>query len=347
MGQDCRGLGLWQRRHRLLLVAVLLLLPGAGVAKPGASSGRVYRITVLAYARPFLPAAEGLQQGLRELGLQSGRDIVYDIYTLDRGLERVEPLLAAACRQRSDLIFSITTPVSRKLKEAMTEAGAACRMPVIFAVVADPLGSGIVADLRHPGGNFTGVSHCSLELLPQRLLLFKQAFPAMRRVVVFFNPDEEISKRSYEYRLLHRAARDCRLELLVRKVRSQRELKLCCRRLQERSVPVDGIFMLPDAFSVSHFKSLLNLSRTLKVPLMVIDNTLLRQGGVMGYSPDFFAVGRQAAVLVKQIFAGISPGEIPVQNADRVKLMVSLREARRLGLTINSELLMRADAILR
>ena len=105
--------------------------------------------------------------------------------------------------------------------------------------------------------------------------------------------------------------------------------------------------MLPDPLSVAHFKELLELSHRLKIPLMVIDNMLLQRGGVMGYSPDFYGVGVQAATIVDQIFKGTAPGDISVQNAEKVNLVISLKEVRKLGLEISDDILLQADEVLR
>jgi putative ABC transport system substrate-binding protein len=334
-------------------VLVLMLgcsFPGPVLAgEPTAPGGRApRRVLVLAYARPFLKAADGLKAGLRQLGLKPHREVVFTVHELNRDLARIGQLLPekmGSPEKNWDLIYTITTPVTLAVKKIVEERG--LQIPVVFVVVADPEGSGVVADLRRPGGWFTGISHSSLELLPQRLLLFREAFPKMRRLLVFFNPDEEISRRSYDSPLLHRAARDCGVDLVACRVRNGDELERQCARLRSRPGSVDGIFMLPDPFSVAHYGSLLKLSRGLKLPLMVIDNMLLQQGGVLGYSPDFYDVGSQSATLVKHVLAGIPPGEIPVQNADRVKLVVSLREARALGLRPSPRILLRADEVLR
>jgi putative ABC transport system substrate-binding protein len=326
---------------RLFLAACLGLLFCGNIVQ---AANKDRRVMVLAYGAPFLQAADGLRQGLRKRGSKSGLE--FEIHNLNRDISQVSMLLNKAREDKFDLIFSLTTPVTRMVKKVIDQ-DPGWPIPVVFAVVADPLGSGIVANLRHPGGKITGISHSSLELLPQRLLFFKQAFPAMQRVVIFFNPNEGISKRSYNDRLLHQAAQDCHLELVARKVCNQKELEVHCQALVSHPGQVDGIFMLPDALSVNHFKALLKLSRDLRIPLMVIDNILLQKGGVLGYSPDFAAVGEQAAIPVQHIFAGSPPGDIPVQNADRVRLVISLREAHRLGLEFSNAILMQADEVLR
>ena len=342
---EVRTLSRW-----LVSVVLVVMLSGGWLSGPAGSSelrpgSDAHHVMALAYAPPFLKAFEGLKSGLRKSGYVPGDNIFYDVHSLQRNLATVDSLLKKIKEGECDLVFSITTPVTQALKKSFSANE--IRIPVVFSAVADPLGSGIVKDLRHPGGFFTGISHNSLELLPQRLLLFKKAFPGMRRVAIFFDPNNEISRRSFEFSLLHQAADDCHLELVVNKAGSLDELRACCRRLSRKPGQVDGIFMLPDAFSVAHFSELLRLSRNLRIPLMVIDNMLLNQGGVMGYSPDFYAVGVQAAGIVEQIFAGKKPGDIAVQNAEKVKLMVSLKEAEALGLKIDDEVLMLADEVIR
>ncbi len=308
-----------------------------------AREGRVHRVAVLAFAPPFLKSYEGLRAGLEGRGYSLDDDLFFDVQCLNRDISQVAPLVEKFLDTDYDLIFSITTPVTQAVQASLVASKKS--IPVVFTTVADPLGSKVVNNLRHPGGNFTGVSHLSIELLPQRLLLFKKAFPALRRVAVFFDPQEEISKRSFNQGYLRKAATAAGVDLVVNHVRNHDDMIKCCQSFTADQA--DGLFMVPDALSVAHFKELLELSHHLKMPLMVIDNMLLQHGGVMGYSPDFYGVGFQAATIVDQIFKGLPPGEIAVQNPEKVKLVVSLKEAQILGLDISDEILLQADEVLR
>ena len=308
-----------------------------------ARQNRVRRIAVIAFAPPFLKSYEGLRGGLEGRGYNLDKDLFFEVHCLGRDTSKVEPLMAKLAAADYDLIFSVTTPVTRAIHASLTASKA--DIPVVFTAVADPLGSKIVDSLRRPGGNFTGVSHFSIELLPQRLLLFKKAFPAMRRVALFFDPDVEISKRSLNQGFLRRAAEDIGVELVPVHVRNCDEMVKICQGFSTEQA--DAVFMLPDPLSVAHFNQLVELSHRLKIPLMVIDNMLLQRGGVMGYSPDFFGVGFQAATIVDQIFKGVAPRDIPVQNAEKVNLVVSLKEVYGLGLEISEDILLQADEVLR
>ncbi|MEA1922431.1 MAG: ABC transporter substrate-binding protein [Pseudomonadota bacterium] len=343
MRKPCSNCWFWSLLLPLLLVSGLLLKPVNTMADEPRNNHRVHRVAVLAFAPPFLKSYEGLRSGLKGRGYNLDNDLFFDVHCLGRDTTKVEPLMEKLVAADYDLIFSITTPVTRAIQAAL--AASKAEMPVVFTAVADPLGSKIVDSLRRPGGNFTGVSHLSIELLPQRLLLFKKAFPAMTRVALFFDPEVEISKRSLNQGFLRRAAADIGLELVVVHVRNRDEMVKSCRSFSPERA--DAIFMLPDPLAVAHFNELLKLSHRLKIPLMVIDNMLLQRGGVMGYSPDFYGVGFQAATIVDQILKGGAPRDIPVQNAEKVNLVVSLKEVQGLGLEISDDILLQADEVLR
>ena len=326
----------------LLFVLFFSLLPEISFAA-GNPVLKIKRVGVIAYAKPFLKSYEGLRVGLQSEGYELDEDIVFVVHSVDGDISKVASLVRGFAADKFDIIYTVTTPVTQAVKACISENR--IDIPVIFTVVADPVGSKVVANLRYPGGNVTGISHVSKELLPQRLLLFKKAFPEIQRVAVFFDPEEEISRSSFGQRYIHQAAQDIGVKLIVNRVHDQQELQNVCQRFT--AAEIDSIFMLPDALSVASFKDFLQLSRRLKIPFMVIDNMLLQRGGAMGYSPDFFAVGEQSAIVVEQILKGVSPGDIPVQNPEKVKLVISLKETVNLGLEVSQEILLQADEVLR
>ncbi len=304
---------------------------------------KIRHIGVIVYAEPFLKSYEGLRYGLQKNGFRLDEELIFAVHSIDHDLSKVEPLVKKFAAADFDLIYTVTTPVTQAVKSCMLKHR--INIPVVFTVVADPINSEIVTSLCHPGANITGISHVSKELLPQRLLRFKNAFPKIRQMAVFFDSGEEVSKSSFKQRDLHLAARDLGVEMVVNQVHNLDDMTNACRGLT--TVDIDSIFMLPDPLSVAYFKEFIKLSRRLQVPLMVIDNMLLKQGGVMGYSPDFYAVGVQSATLVDQIFNGVLPGDLAVQNPEKVKLVVSLKELRVLDLEISEDILLQADEVLR
>jgi len=326
-----------------LVMVLLWTFVGEVSAWQNNQKQKIRHIGVIVYAQPFLKSYEGLRDGLQKKSYRLDEELIFAVHSLNRNLAEVEPLVKKFAAADFDLICTVTTPVTQAVKSCMLKNR--INIPLVFTVVADPVNSKIVTSLRHPGANITGISHVSKELLPQRLLLFKKAFPEIERMAVFFDPGEEVSKSSFKQPDLHRAAHDLGVKLVVNEVRNLDEMLAACRGLS--AAEIDSIFMLPDALSVAYFKEFLKLSRRLRIPLMVIDNMLLNQGGAMGYSPDFHAVGVQSATLVDQIFNGALPGDLAVQNPEKVKLVISLKELQALDLKASEEILLQADEVLR
>jgi len=328
----------------LQLVLLFFMVPGFAFATGNQGyEFTVRRVGVIAYADPFLKSYEGLRAGLQSAGYKLDEEVIFKVHSVNGNLSEVAQLVREFSADKVDLIYTVTTSVTQAVKACLSENR--INIPVVFTVVADPVGSGIVSSLRHPGSNITGISHVSKELLPQRLLRLKKAFPNIKRVAVFFDSDDEVSRSSFDQRYIHQAAQDSGVTLVVNRVHDQQELQEVCQKFT--AADIDAIFMLPDALSVASFQTLLKLSQRLRMPFMVIDNMLLQRGGVMGYSPDFFTVGVQAANLVEQIFKGIPAGDIAVQNPEQVKLVISLKEARKLGLKVSEEVLLQADEVIR
>ncbi|MCK5682002.1 ABC transporter substrate-binding protein [bacterium] len=327
-----------------LLLFSFLGFPGNVLSATKTSPTReVRRVAVIAFAAPFLKSYEGLRSGLQAQGYKLDEELIFSVHSIERDTTKVAPLVKKIVASNFDLIFTITTSVTQAVKNCIDENR--LDIPVVFTVVADPVGSNIVASLRHPHSNFTGISHVSKELLPQRLLIFKKAFPKIKRMAVFFDPGEEISMSSFNQRYIHQAAQDQGVAMVVKHVSNLAEMQSTCLGLT--TADIDSVFMLPDALSVAYFDEFLNLSQRLQIPLMVIDNMLLRRGGVIGYSPDFYDVGVQAATVVNQILKGVLVGDIAVQNPEKVRLVISLKEVQALNLEVDEDILLQADEVLR
>lgn len=320
---------------RRIVLAVLLL-----AALPGSSAAGPPRIGVLLYSSLFNPAFEGLRDGLLDLGIEEGRDVVFEVHDLEWKLESLPQLIQRFRQQPVSLLFTTTTPLTRQVQSLNRRDP----LPVVFSMVASPLQSGLVASLRQPGGHTTGISHIAFETLPRRLILFKTAFPGMRRVALFFDPDEPFLKGQID-RNLRGAADDLGIELVELPVSGPDEMERLTARLTRKEI--DGIFMLPDPRSVSMLDRLQQLASRERLPLMVVDNSLLARAGVMAYSPAFYQVGRQAAGIVASVLRGADAGSLPVQNPDLIKLVVSMKEADRLGLRPSDEILAQAGEIIR
>ena len=327
--------GQWLPAAAAALV-LCLLLPLAGVAAPPPPP----RVGVVLFSATFRPAYLGLRDGLAGRGLVDGRQVTFDVEDLQADPGRL-PALMQRLRQRGvAVIVTTTTPVARRLQALNREQA----LPLVFTMVASPLQSGLVDSLRRPGRHTTGISHIAFETLPRRLILFKTAFPGLRRVALFYDPEEPFLQGVIE-RYLDRVAAELGIELVKLPVHDRAAMQRESERLTRADI--DGIFMLPDPRSVAMLDQLQALASRERLPLMVVDNSLLPRAGVMAYSPAFYEVGRQAAGLVAAILGGADAGSLPVQNPLHVRLVVSMKEARRLGLRPSDEILAQADRIIR
>ncbi len=324
--------------NRTLSALILFFIVISSV--PARAADRAAHIAMIAFDTPFTAACRGLRQGMKNQGFIEGKDIVFSEYNIKKDKSMIPRLVAELAAQKTDLIFTVTTPVVLNVRQEAEKHN----IPVIFSVVADPVGAGIVSSLRHPE-TMSGISHIAFELVPRRLILFKQAFPQLKKVAVFYDPDQQGLQRNLNNPAFQAAAREEGLEIITFHVHDKEEMARACATITGKTI--DGIFMMPDAMSAALFGQMVKLSRREKLPMMVIDNMMLNMGGVLGYSPDFYEVGRQAAAMVTTVLSGTAPGMLPVENPDRIKLVVSLKEAKRLGLIFSADFLTRADEIIR
>jgi len=322
----------------ILFLAAVLFLSGFGGAVAGERPMK--KVGVIVYGAPFLKSFEGFRAGLEAAGYPEGIAVEYSVHNIARHRERIPELVQEFIQHHYDLILAVTTPVAQEVKKA-TEGQ---KIPVLFTTVSSPLESHLVVSLEKPGGNITGVSHIAFPLMMKRLLLFVEAFPALERIGVFYNPEEMFLKNQLG-QFFKLVSTETKVKIVKIQVRNCQEMENACKQLSKADV--DGLFMIPDPLTMAMFEDLLSCSRREKLPLMVIDNTLLHKGGVMGYSPDVYAVGFQAAAMAARIFHGANPGNLPVENPDQIKLVVSLKEARTLGLSISRDILRRADEVIR
>jgi putative ABC transport system substrate-binding protein len=314
------------------LAAVLTLVPYAAVAQ---QARRPYRIGVLNEARAANhPTVEGLRSGLKDVGLEEGRDVTFDI-RFTEGKPEATPVAAAAFVKASvDLIFTIGEASTHAAKEATR------KIPILFTQVGDPVGVGIVTKLAQPGGNLTGISSLTLELVPKRLEALKTLAPTLRRVwAIFYAYDSTAIVAGMK---AAQAAPRLKLELVSRTVVSSDQLRQILRELRQG----DGL-LAPAIDTLDIPAVILEASLESRIPAVFPAELWVDQGGLVSYGPDYHAQGVQAARLVARILRGARPQDLPVEGADKIDLTVNLKTVKRLGLTVPRKILIRADKVIR
>ena len=307
----------------------LLAAPFRAFTQPIAKKHRIGTLTA-AWA-PNHPAVEGLRAGLEALGLHEGRDVVFEHRFTEGNLDALAAAAAELVASRVDLIFA------QAENAALAAAKTTRTLPIVFANVGDPVASGLVRELAHPGGNVTGVSNLATELIPKRLEILKWLVPSLRRVWAVYDSTEAPETRVAVLRA-REAASVLGLELLVRPVRTAEE----ARGVIATIPPSDGALVFERATPANIGGEFIESHK-----LTVFANAFwLDYGGLVAYGADYRDVGAQAARLVVKILAGTPPRDIPVEGANKIQLVINLKAAKALGLTISPSVLMRADRVI-
>ena len=312
---------------------------GALLAAPLAAEAqqpRVYRVGVVLQGGPYLGTVDGLRKGLADLGFEEGKQFILHVRDGKGELKGVEQRAADLEREKVDLICAVASSVTLAVKRATKT------VPIVFYAGSDPVASGLVASFRKPGGRLTGIYGRLADLQAKRLELLKEMVPRLRRVVVFYNPDNLMAERGMKE--ARDAARQLKVELLERRVASVEELRAGLRALQAGKA--DAYLSGPDAMVTSQTALIIDTVRAKKLPAMFTELESVALGGLASYGVSYYAMGQLAAKFVQQVLLGANPGELPLEQVDRLYFVINLKTAKALGLTIPQSLLLRADEVI-
>ena len=314
-------------------VAILLWLPAC--AAEAQQAPRPFRIGVLnaAWAASH-PTVEGLKAGLKELGVEDGRDVTFDIRFTEGKLDAMPAAAVALVQAGVDLIFTSQEAATKAAKDATKS------VPIVFTLVGDPVAAGIVGTLAQPGGNVTGISSLQTELVAKRLEVLKTLAPARRRVWLIYD-GVDLSTVPMVQKAIEVAPR-LKLEVVPKGVLDANELRRVLREVRR-----DDAVLAPEGSNPDLAIAIIEQSLALRVPAVFGTALWVGYGGLVSYGPDYYAQGVQAAALVAKIRRGARPRDLPVEGAEKIDLAVNLKTADVLGLTVPRKILLRADAFRR
>jgi putative tryptophan/tyrosine transport system substrate-binding protein len=321
--------------HRGFWVAVAILLWLPAHVAVAQEAPRPFRIGVLnaAWAASH-PTVEGLKAGLKELGVEDGRDVTFDIRFTEGKLDTMPATAGALVKAGVDLIFTSQEAATQAAKDATKS------VPIVFTLVGDPVGAGLVGTLARPGGNVTGISTLQTELVAKRLEVLKTLAPVVRRVwLIYYSGDlgtTPMIRKALE------AAQRMKLEVVPTGVLDASELKRVLREVRR-----DDAVLTPEGSSPDLAIAIIEQSVALRIPAVFGTALWVGYGGLMSYGPDYFAQGMQAAALVAKIRRGARPQDLPVEGAEKIDLAVNLKTADVLGLAVPRKILLRADTFRR
>jgi putative tryptophan/tyrosine transport system substrate-binding protein len=324
----------------------ITLLGGAAAAPPllwplaarAQQARKVPRIGVLLPGTPasFSLRAKAFQEGLRELGYVEGRTIAIEWRW---GQDRVEPLpelAAELVRLNVDAIVTGGTPAARALTSATRT------IPIIMAIIGDPVAAGLVDGLARPGGNATGFSIVAPELGGKRLQLLKEVVPGISTVAVILNvanPQSQIELNEMQV-----AARALDLQLRPVQMSAESSLENAFEKMGKE--PVQALIVLTDAILYSQRTRIVALAAARRLPAMYFFREFVQEGGLMSYAPSDSDLFRRAAFYVDKVLKGANPGDLPVEQPTKFELIINLKTAKALGLEVPPTLLARADEVI-
>ena len=324
------------RRDTVIAFLALVTAPLAARAQP---AGRVYRVGLLAVggAPPDSALPAPLRQGLTELGYVEGKNIAYTGRWADAKMERLPELAAELIKLNVDAIVTLGWTATAAAKKATGT------IPIIMAGPAgDAVATGVVASLARPGGNVTGLSDDAGTLSAKRMQILKEAVPKAKRIAVLWNADDH--GMTVRYREIDNAARV--LDVIVQPlgVREPNDFATAFDTMT-RERP-DGLFLVADALTFLNRKRVIDFADAHRIPAMYETGGYVQAGGLMSYGPNPADSWRVVARFVDRIFKGARPGDLPVEQPTRYYLVINLKTAKALGLTIPQSVLLRADQVI-
>jgi len=320
-----------------LLLALALLAAAPAVAEPGS---KVARVAFLATDPPTAEPMrwfDAFQQGLREHGWEEGRNLVIESRRAHNRYDQLAELAAELVRLKVDVIVTDSTPAARAAMNATQT------IPIVLAVAADPVGTGLVASLSRPGGNVTGLTMMHSELSGKRLAMLKEIVPAATRVAVLFNPENP--SNVVAWRDAQNAARVQRLRLRSLKVRAELDLERALSTVA--SWRAHAVWVFDDAVTFQYTRQIVDFAVRRRLPTLFPERAYVYDGGLLSYGPSFTEQCRRAAVFVDKILRGAKPGDLPIEQPTKFELVINLKTAKALALEIPQSLLAQADEIIK
>jgi putative ABC transport system substrate-binding protein len=321
-------------RLSLAIVVILAVSQEVADAQP---TGKVFRIGLLSSGSTTTPPIEGFRQGLRDLGWVEGQNIVVEYRITEGRVDQLSELAAELVGLKVDIIAAGPTPPAVAAKNATRT------IPVVMLGAAQPVELGLIASLARPGGNVTGVSwSVNLEIIGKGLELLKEILPKIRLVAILWNPANPA--QAIAVKEVKHAARTVGVELQLVEVREASDLDAAFASMAKKRA--QAVLVVADALFVSSRTRLAALEAKYRMPSVHALKSNVEAGGLMSYGPDIVAVWRRAALFVDKILRGAKPADLPVEQPTKYQLVINLRTAKALGLTIPQPLLLRADEVI-
>jgi putative tryptophan/tyrosine transport system substrate-binding protein len=321
----------------LLLVAIALSLIFAPLAAWTEQRSGPYIIGLMSFSASLDdPAYRAFRERLRELGQVEGQTVKIEFRNAEGHVERLPNLADELVHLPADVIVVGNPPAARAVKRATSS------IPIVVSSV-DPVAAGMATSYAHPGGNVTGVSSMTAALTGKRLELLKETIPRLKRLAVLFHEYTPSAKKMVED--INAAALSLSIEVKVVKVQTPEEFGDAFAAL--RRANVQALYIVESPLFYGHRSTLAALALKARLPAMYGTRIFVEDGGLLSYGADMLELSRRVAGYVDKILKGAKPADLPIEQASKLELVINLKMAKSLGLTIPSAIVSRADEIIR
>jgi putative tryptophan/tyrosine transport system substrate-binding protein len=320
-----------------ILIAMVLL--AVAVIAEAQQPQKVPRIGFLATVSPstISDRVEAFRQGLRELGYVEGKNIVVEWRYAEGKLDRLPALAAELVRLKTDIIVTAGPQATRRAKEATVT------IPIVMGFDNDPVGSGFVASLPRPGGNITGLSTLAPEISGKQLELLKEIVPKLSRVAVLGDSNEPGNAQALKE--VELAAGAFKVQLQYLDVLNLKDIENSFQSASKQRA--GAVIVLAGPVMPAHRTEVVNLAAKNRLPAMYFRSDFVEAGGLMTYNVNYNDLFRRAATFVDKILKGRMPGDLPVEQSTKFELIINLKAAKQIGLTIPQNVLARADKVIK
>jgi ABC-type uncharacterized transport system substrate-binding protein len=302
-----------------------------------AQQSKPYRVGVLVPGEAWYEIVDGLRVGLKQLGFEEGKQYVLSIRDWKGDAKAAEEAARKFEQEKVNLIYTTSTNSTIAARRATAE------IPIIFCAGTDPVVVGLVDSFAKPGGRLTGIYQPATDLTAKRLEILKEIIPKLHRVVTFYDPRRPTAIESSKFARV--AAQQMGIQLIERHVASVEELQTGVRVL--RAGEVDAYLAVSDAIASNQAQLIIDTARAKKFATMFDFLSHVTKGGLASYAVSFHEMGRVSAKYVQRILTGVKPKDLPVEGIDKIELVINLKTAKQLGLTVPPNVLARADTVIK
>jgi ABC-type uncharacterized transport system substrate-binding protein len=302
-----------------------------------AQQQKVYRIGVLFLGGPWYETVDGLRVGLKEMGLEEGKQFTLAIRDTKGNAKAAEESAKNFEQEKVNLIYALGTSVITVTKAATAN------VPIVFCIGSDPVAMGLVESFVRPGGRLTGVHFLNRDLTAKRLEILKEIVPKASRVLTFYDPGNRNATESAK--LGREEAKRLGLKFIERHVTSVDELQKSLHGL--KAGEADVFFYTLDAMVIGQAQLIIDTAKAKKLATMFVEPSLVAKGALASYGQNYHEVGRASAKYVQKILSGSHPKDLKIETIENIELAINLQTAKQLGLTIPPQILARANKVIR